>query len=107
MVRVQRAQCTKKRNFQEYGEPRLCLSAFDLPSLLSAPTVSNEMINRYNELDVRHSTTINLSHDTFDHQQTYLSCGHGMPIVFDTGASASCSSLRADFIGDLEKPEVD
>jgi hypothetical protein len=107
LARVRRVQRSKNRNFQEYAEPRLYLSAFDLPSLLSAPTVSNDMINRYNELDVRHSTTINLTHDTFDHQRTYLNCSHGMPIVFDTGASASCSPLREAFIGDLDKPEFD
>jgi hypothetical protein len=78
-------------------------TSYNIPSLLSAPFINEverlKLIEKVAEGSMTLSKNPYLNHTS---QMVYLSCGHGMPIVFDTGASVSITPLREDFIGNLK-----
>jgi hypothetical protein len=85
--------------------PQVHFSSFQVPSVLSAPFDSPEGALQLVKNTIAGLTDLNVTNPYFNHHQdmVYLSsCGHGMPIVFDTGASISVSPLCDDFIGDLQ-----
>jgi hypothetical protein len=74
---------------------------FDVPSILSVPSVPIPLTYSTPGPDHDFDSSPYFSHNQ---QVIYLSLHeHGMPIIFDTGASMSVSPIREDFIGDLKK----
>jgi Reverse transcriptase (RNA-dependent DNA polymerase) len=81
--------------------PRVHLTTYQIPSLLSAPYSTEGAIPT---VDCQVSPTSTNPYFNHTQQMVYLSGSTGMPIVFDTGASASVTPIRDDFVGDLIKP---
>jgi hypothetical protein len=81
-------------------------TSYTLPSLMSAPFPTEGTSLRTVDCGSNNSMTLSRNPYFNHNQQTvYFVQDNGMPIVFDTGASASVSPLREDFIGPLSPPQ--
>jgi hypothetical protein len=90
----------RKRPCFKHKQLSINLLSFECPFLLQVATPSlgiRELKDPESEKNIFHDTS---------HQAAYLQCLHGMPIVFDAGASPSCTPLIKDFVGEVWTPRV-
>jgi hypothetical protein len=97
----------KKVHLKCDNQAGLYFTSYTIPSLMSAP-YSNEgvVLQTVSRKDDGSNVLPSNPYYNHDRQTVYLSNNHGMPIVFDTGASSSVSPLREDFIGELQPPQI-
>jgi hypothetical protein len=81
------------------------LLTFNMPLLFSAPFLTLTSCPKLVYKDPMDDATTRVV--DLRRRLVYLNTTHGMPIIFDTGASVSVSLLREDFIGKLDPPLSD
>jgi hypothetical protein len=108
--------CIRRRRVKHtsYGY----FTTYDVPSLLSVTYAHDHPPLQYQEPDMDPNQEPNMDPYVYEkpsdilcqvlseRQGLYRCAHHGMPIIFDTGASMSVTPLREDFVGVLGPPKI-